>query len=269
MLAHPFPSLPDGFEPTRGALHAYAKALGTLPQTHISKHPKWWHISLKVRAGGLAIENIALPGGGILGGRLDLRSHEIVLETSRGDAAMFAMTEGTSGSDMADRLIEHVRGYGLEGDYVRKDFESHEPTTYDRSHAERYWWVLVNVANVFAAHRARIGGNVGPLQFWPHGFDLAFEWFGTKQVEYEGAMLAAQLNLGFYVTGSQYFYSVPWPMEPSLLEGPAPAPGRWTSETFSGAILDYADVADRPDGDEMLEQFARSAFDLAGPTLLD
>jgi hypothetical protein len=269
LASYPFPSLPPGFEATRSALHAYAKALGTLPQTHIAKHPKWWHISLKVRPAGLMIDNIGLPDGGLLNGWLDLRTHEVVIETSRGERQSFDMTAGASGSEMADAIIRYVAGHGLGGDYVRKDFENEDPTTYDRDHAHVYWSALTNASRVLEAHRASIDGTVGPLQFWPHGFDLAFEWFGTKEVSYEGALLPSQLNLGFYSTGDPYFYSVPWPLDRSLLEGPSPGEGRWCDDPFSGAILDYAVVADRLDGAEVLMQFAADVYAAARPTLLE
>ncbi len=268
MANPPFPRLPEDFEATRATLHAYSKALGTLPQAHIAMHPKWWHISLHVRPGGLTIQNIGLPNGGLLNGWLDMRSHEVVIETSHGDRTAFDMTAGMTGTEMADTIISHVSGLGLEGEYVRKDFESDDPTSYKRDQAASYWTALSNASKVLDAQRASRTGDLGPVQFWPHGFDLAFEWFGTKEVEYDGSMLPSQLNLGFYSTGDPYFYSVPWPFDNDLLTGPAPGEGRWTDDPFSGAVLDYSAVADRPEGADVVADFAQAAYDAASPTLM-
>jgi len=264
----PFPTLPEGFEATRATLHAYSKALGTLPQAHIAKHPKWWHISLKVRPAGLTIDNVGLPSGGLLNGWVDMRTHEVVIETSHGDRKGFAMGAGMTGTEMADAIIDHVSGFGLEAEYVRKDFENDEATSYNPDHAGTYWTALSNASKVLEAQRAGLTGELGPVQFWPHGFDLAFEWFGTKKVEYEGTMLPSQLNLGFYSAGDPYFYSVPWPFDEALLTGPAPGAGRWTNDPFQGSVLDYGAVADREDGAEIVAAYAKGAYEAAAPTLM-
>jgi hypothetical protein len=56
-----FPSL-TGWERTRETLHLYSKAVGVVPRAHAEFHPKWWHISLKVRPDGLVTDNMPLPG---------------------------------------------------------------------------------------------------------------------------------------------------------------------------------------------------------------
>ncbi len=249
-------------------MHAYSKALGTLPQAHIAKHPKWWHISLKVRPAGLTIDNIGLPNGGLLNGWLDMRTHEVVIETSQGHRKGFDMGAGMTGTEMAEALINHVGGFGLEAEYVRKDFENDQPTSYDPGHAATYWTALSNASKVLDAQRASLSGDVGPVQFWPHGFDLAFEWFGTREVEYEGAMLPSQLNLGFYSAGDPYFYSVPWPIDGAILTGPAPGAGRWTNDPFQGSVLEYSAVADRQDGALVVGVYADAVYRAAAPSLM-
>jgi hypothetical protein len=269
----PFPTLPDEWEATRATLHAYSRALGALPQAHLPPHPKWWHISLKPNPTGLVTETIPLPDGRIFFGRLDLRSHEVILEDSAGGAWRFGMGEGRSGTEMTEAMIDVVAAQGLEGDYVRKDFESDEPTTYDEGAAATYWTALVGAERVFAGHRARVGGNVGPIQFWPHGFDLAFEWFGTRVERHEenGEVkeFPAQLNLGFYSSGDPYFYSTPWPFERDILLAHDLSGGaRWNTEGWEGSVLPYSAVADEPDGAERLADFAAEVFEIASPTLL-
>ena len=264
----PFPRLAENWEPTRTTLHAYAKAIGTLPQTHVAKHGAWWHISLKPRPGGLTTDNMNLPGGGLLDARLDFRSHEVVLTSSSGWEERFDMREGRSGSEMADAVIEAAASQGLSGDYVRKDFEDDAAGEYDEDAVPAFWTALTSAAMVFESHRANLDHRaVGPVQFWPHGFDLAFEWFGTRQVEYEDTSYPSQLNLGFYSTGRAYFYSNPFPFEGETLRKHELALGEWCEDMFQGSILYYDQVADDPEGAKRVSMFAHDVFTAASPTL--
>ena len=63
MTAAVFPALPAEYEPTRETLHAYARAVGSVPRAHGIAHPLWWHISLKVRPEGLVTDAVPLPAG--------------------------------------------------------------------------------------------------------------------------------------------------------------------------------------------------------------
>jgi len=259
----------DGWEPTRATLHAYARALGTLPQTHVPQHDAWWHISLKPRPDGLTTENMQLPDGGLINGRLDFLSHEVVLQASTGWERRFDAREGRTGTEMAEALIAAAAEVGLDGDYVRKDFEDDEAGAYDEAAVAAFWQALTSAAAVFESHRATLDHRkVGPVQFWPHGFDLAFEWFGTRVAEYDGTMYPSQINLGFYSTGRPYFYSNPFPFDGDILMAVDLPVGAWTTEPFEGSRLWYDEVAGKPDGAAVVREYARAVFTTASHTLL-
>lgn len=270
-----FPSL-HGFEPTRKTLQLYSNALGVIARAHGIAHPKWWHLSLKVRPDGLATDNIPLPGGGVLGLRLDLRRHAIVLETSRGQQQTFSMAAGLTGTQMGEQIITAVSPLNLSADYARAKFEDSAPGSYDPALAERFFDILVEVDRIFKIHKARLKGETGPVQLWPHGFDLAFEWFGTRTVlhEEQGQMQAfpAQLNLGFYPGNegvAPYFYSNPFPFEAeSLLGKRLPAGARWHSEGWQGTLLPYAELVAAPDAEQRLLDYAQVVYDLTTPSLM-
>ncbi len=268
MADAPFPALAEDWEPTRATLHAYCRAIGTLPQTHLPRHDAWWHISLKPRPDGLTTENMYLPGGGLFNARLDPRSHEVVLQSSHGWERRFDARAGMSGTEMAEAVIAAAAEVGLEGEYVRKDFEDDEAGAYDEAAVPPFWQALTSAAAVFERHRADLDHrSVGPVQFWPHGFDLAFEWFGTRTAEYDGTMHPSQLNLGFYSTGRPYFYSNPFPFDGDDLMGIDLSAGEWTTESFEGSRLWYDEVAGKPDGAATVRRYAREVFDAAAPTL--
>ena len=225
-----FPPL-EGFEPTRKTLHLYSNAIGVIPRVHGIAHPKWWHISLKLRPDGLTTDNIPLPGGGVLALRLDLNQHQLVITSSSGETNSASLADGLTGSEMGDWVMTAVSQFGLKGDYAREKFESDEPRSYDPDRAHHFFQILANVERTFQKHRVKLNDAVSPIQLWPHGFDTAFEWFGSRveRAEEHGEVqeFPSQLNLGFY-PGNEgiepYFYSNPWPFESDeLLDKPLPA----------------------------------------------
>lgn len=267
-----FPELGDEWEPTRATLHLYANAVGIIPRAHAAFHPRWWHISLKVRPDGLVTESFPLPGSGSAFVRMDLRSHEIVVESSDGRRSAVSMTAGLTGTEMGENLIALVAELGLEGEYVRTKFENDEARSYDPAQAERFFRAIVDVNEAFSEHRNSLVGPVGPIQIWPHGFDIAFEWFGTKTEEYEenGEVQThhAQLNLGFYPGGRPYFYSNPWPfLAEKLVSVELPHGAEWHQEGWEGSILYYDLLHGDPAARQKLLDYAGAVYEAAAPTL--
>jgi hypothetical protein len=261
------PRLTPGHEPTRATLHAYARAVGVIPRAHGIAHPRWWHVSLEVRPGALATAPIPLPGRGTLALTMDLRRHEIVVRCGDGGEDRFDMKAGMSGSEMGDALVGAVAEHGLRGPFDRERFADDTPREYDEAAAADLSDAFGGAAIAFEMHRVALGDRVGPIQVWPHGFDLAFEWFGTKRVGEGDEAGTAQLNLGFYPGGEPYFYSNPWPFEESLMSIPLPHGARWTTEGFEGSILPYSAVqGDRNAGAKIVE-YARAVYEAAAPTL--
>ena len=266
------PDLPESWEPTRSTLHAYAHAVGIVPRVHALAHPKWWHVSLEVMPTGLVTDAMTLPSGGSARLRMDLRAHEIVFETSDGGAIATPMATGATATEVGDRLIQLASSVGLDGDYPRERFENDDPRKYAPEDAERFFDALVKVDRIFRTHRAELEGDVGPVQLWPHNFDLAFEWFGTRVESYEeGGEVThhpSQLNLGFYVKDA-YFYSNPWPFEADELAGsPLPHGAQWHTDGWEGSILPYRLLAGDPDGATKLAEYAAAVHAAAAPTLM-
>jgi hypothetical protein len=135
---------------------------------------------------------------------------------------------------------------------------------------------LVNANRIFQQHRATLSGETGPVQLWPHGFDLAFEWFGPRvhvfEERGERQELPSQLSLGFFPGSpgvAPYFYSNPWPFETDALLGqPLPEGARWHTEGWQGTLLPYEVLVGDPNADERLLAYARRVFELTAPTLI-
>lgn len=269
-----FPALPTDGEATRSTLHAYAHAVAALPRAHALPHPLWWHVSLRVRPTGLVTDSMPLPGGGAALVRMDPRTNMIVFETSGGATRAFPMDAGLTATEMGAALIAAAAEFGLSGEYDHSKFENDEDRPYNRDDALQLFQALVTAEGVLAIHRSRIGGSVGPVQLWPHGFDLAFEWFGTRMVATsemaESSKAPVQINLGFYPAGDAYFYSNPWPFEAdSLLGVELPDGADWHTDGWEGSMLPYADVVGRSEGPERVLAYAEAVFEAAAPGLTD
>jgi hypothetical protein len=204
---------------------------------------------------------------------MDLRSHNIVLETSRGEERSVSLTEGLTGTEMGDQVLAAAADLGLSGDYARAKFENDDARVYDAEAAGAYFAAVVNIDHNLEVHRSTLDGPVGPIQIWPHGFDLAFEWYGTKTEPYEEGgetiEVPGQLNLGFYPAGRPYFYSNPWPFDADTLTARAlPEPAQWNTEGWKGSILYYDELLATGNPQQELQNYARAVFDAAAPTLM-
>jgi hypothetical protein len=256
-------------------LHLYAQAIGVVPRVHGKFHPKWWHISFKVRENGLVTDDMDLPDGGSFRLRMDLLEHEAVISTSHGTRRSFSLREGLTSTEFGDHILEAVGVLGLEGEYARDRFEDDSPREYDPGLAERFFIALRSASQAFEQHRASLSGKTGPVQLWPHGFDLAFEWFGTRIETYEekGEIreYPSQLNLGFSPGDDEtapYFYSNPWPFEEEqLVHNDLPPGARWYTESWQGTILPYDELVDDIYAAERLAAYARAVFEISSPTL--
>lgn len=271
-----FPSL-EGFEPTRQTLQLYSRVVAAVPRTHGEFHPKWWHVSLKVQPDGLTTDKVALPDGGLLQLKMDLVEHDIILTVDGEVVNTLSMAHSRSSTAIADNVLSAAARLGLEGEYERERFENDDPREYDPAKVGDFLTALVNADRIFKQHRAALSGEMGPVQLWPHGFDLAFEWFSTRMLGYEEQGVRkeqpAQLNLGFFPGGPEvdpYFYSNPWPFEADVLLGEALPEGvSWHTEGWQGTILPYETLADDPDAEERLLAYAKRVFELSSGTLME
>ena len=273
-----FPPL-SGKNPTLKTLHWYAKGIGAVPRAHIEQHPKWWHLGLEIEPDGLVTRAIPMPSGeGNLLIKLDLMQHKVALTTSSGDVHSFSLEEGLTSTAFGEQLLAVVAELGFTGEYARDKFENADPREYDPETAGRYLHAWKHVDRIFKQHLATLEGETGPVQLWPHGFDISMEWFGTRKVEFEseGEVTAypSQLNLGFSPGDDShpepYFFSNPWPFEEEkLVDKTLPKGARWFNESWKGSIFPYAELVDDSHAEERLLAYAQAVYEICSPNLME
>ena len=260
------PPLPDPLAPTVDALHGFARVLGAVVREHAPARPHWWHLGLVVRPEGLVTVPVPLPGGGAMAVRLDPTGAQVEARSSTGHGLVVDL-DGVSPQALAAELMRFDAGCGLGPDLDGSRIPAGAVYP-DWKVAAAYMGILVEVAETLQRRRSALGVAAGPLVVWPHGFDLAFEWFGTRHVPGEdGEPAPAQLNLGFSPYEGGYFYSNPWPFDASLTGESLPAGASWHLGDWQGTILPYPEVAGRDDAVERVLAYAEAVHRIARPTL--
>jgi hypothetical protein len=270
------PSL-KGWEETRDTLSGYAKAIGAIPWVLAEPHPKWWHISLKIINDGLQTDEMKVPSskGETFNIRLDFEEHAVIIKTSTARVEKIRLRDGASNQEFSNKLLDKLKALGIKGDFDPSKFEGTSATEYDPAHARAYQQALSLAGHVLQTHKEKLSGETGPVQLWPHHFDLAFEWFGTRTVpfEEEGKTVEypSQINFGFSPGDSghptPYFYSNPWPFEKSLETLPLPKGASWNTEGWEGSLLSYETLVTAPNPAELLLDYYETVFAAASELL--
>lgn len=267
------PTLLDGAS-TRDTLHRYSKIAGAVCRSLSQPHPLWWNISLSIYPDGLTTTPIEVQSttSSALEIRLNLRRHR--LEVIYGaESREVDLTAGLTATDLGDRTVGLIRDFGLEGEIDRGLYTSEATSPYEIKAAEEYLCTVARIEKCLSDSALEIGGDTGPVQLWPHHFDLSFEWFGTRIVQTEeGSEIDGarpQIGFGFSLGDSSitqpYFYATPWPFDSQVAVHPLPDGATWHQDSWQGALLLYDTV--RKAGEASLVDFVRSVHSIASPGL--
>lgn len=278
MTENTFPPL-ENWAPTRDTLSQYAAAIGVVPRALADPHPKWWHISLKFQQQGAATDPIPHPGSAGITFQLlmNLSTHTVDVSTSNGELKRLSMTDGLSSTEFGNQLFSMLGELGIDAEFEREKYENDDPRTYDPQAASSYGDILLKTAEVLELHKSGLTGETGPVQLWPHNFDLAFEWFGTRRVPHgdgdNAQELPAQINFGLAPGDSShaeaYFYSNPWPFEDLLTDHKLPGSARWFTESWQGTLLPLAEIAGGDTGEKEVAAYFKAVYDIASPLLTE
>lgn len=249
---------------TRDALHDYARVLGYFRRELTPPQKHWWHITLRVSARGLT--TTPMPGGA---GAVELTLSPIdrrVDVASSGGATASIPLASQSAYDLGAAIADALDELGVSAPTPSASFntKSHD---YDPAAAARFWSALASVDLVFKEFKGRLREESGPVQIFPHHFDLSLNWFSGRRVPgvdpADADNADEQMNFGF-VTGDAsiaeaYFYATAYPTPDGLTKAELPDGAYWQTEGFTGAVLPYAMIAESDDGRARLLAFLEAA----------
>ena len=269
-----FPLLPYAELPTALApVHTYAKFLGQVRRALTPSQKHWYHASLRIAVNGLTTTPIPAPGF-TFDMLLDLVRHELVITTSRGDQMRRAL-QGQPAQEFCDVGLGLLEGMGITPEIDRTLFADTMEYVYAAQPIQTYFQALVQTDTVLKEFKSGLREETGPVQFWPHHFDLAVLWFsgrlvpGTDPADPEYA--DEQMNFGFS-PGDQsipnpYFYATAYPTPDGLTDVELPAGAYWHTEGWTGAVMTYESVLSSDDPTGALLGFLRTVQN-AGATLM-
>jgi len=188
-------------------------------------------------ATGFASSPTPLSDGTMLESEIDLVGHVIVVSAGD-DRLVFDMNDGPSPRQIGEAIIALAQRHDSVIDVDEGRFSDEDPQVYDASAASAFF----DSANAFIAAVRRVNGALegeiaGP-HLWPHGFDVATEWFSPRTVDYEGSTASAQIATGWYPVEDAYVYVNPWPFKEEFAELVLPAGAIWHRAGWEGVELD-------------------------------
>jgi len=264
MAANGFPPLAlADWRATRDTLHGYARVLGAIRGALTPKQKHWWHISLRATDGGLTTTGIP-AGDSRFELRLDLATHRLVVKADRARLSDIPLG-GQSSATLGAQILAALEDLGIVPGIDKTKLGKDEPAQYDRAASERYWHALSRIDATLKNFQEDLGASTGPVQLWPHHFDLAMNWFSGRRVP--GADPAdeeaseEQMNFGFS-TGDDaipdpYFYITAYPLPEPLTRIKLPPGANWHTRGMTGAVMPYDALTKTDQPEEKLLGFMR------------
>jgi hypothetical protein len=259
------PQISPSWEPTRLALQKYAQALVASPRAAAEPSDRWTHVSMHPAAGGLSTVPITLGDGSDLVSTLDVANHQILIAAGS-DSLSIALEPGPSPLSVGEAVASLAAKHGTDVTAEASRYEDATQQAYDPADAASWLENTKWTVDTFAAINASVAGEITGPHLWPHGFDVATEWFSPKTVDFNGSEASAQIAIGFYPAGDGYFYVNPWPFEESWADVDLPGRATWHVDGWQGAKLMASDLGSDTDRDVVVA-LAAAVHDLARVSL--
>jgi uncharacterized protein DUF5996 len=271
----------DQWSATCDTLHAHTQVLGKLAVELAPAEPQLQHAALRLSARGW--ETLALPapdGSGAIVAALDLRTHEAVVEHSRGRETRIPLTPNRSVADVTHGVLEAVARLAgaveinptpQEVPWQVPLHEDHQHATYDAEQVAAYFDAATQAALVLADFRAPFRGRSTPVNAWWGTFDLAVNFFSGRPADppsddfiMRNGGDAEQIGIGWWPGDPSHeraaFFALAYPAPDGFAGADiSPAEARWDGQ-LGEYVLYWEDVRESPDPHALALEFARSAF---------
>jgi Family of unknown function (DUF5996) len=283
-----WPSLPFAeWKETAATLHMWTQIIGKVRLTQTPWINHSWHVTLYVTSRGLTTSPIP-HGLSTFEIMFDFIDHELRIDKS--DGARRAVELGPrSVADFYYAVMGALAEIELSVSINTMPNEianpipfdhDHEHRTYDAEYANRFWRVLLQSARVFQEFRSRFCGKCSPVHFFWGSFDLAVTRFsGRAAPPHPGGVphLPDEItreaysqevsSLGFWPGNASaptpIFYSYAYPEPPGFADAKIKPEAASYESKMREFILPYDTVRIAESPDEVLLDFAQSAYDAA------
>src|SRR5205085_6307426 len=283
-----WPALPfQEWKETAKTLHMWTQIVGKirLALTPWTNHS--WHVTLYVTARGLTTSPIPF-GSRIFEIRFDFVSHELRVIGSDGGLKVIPLVPQTV-AQFYRAVMSALDDLGIEAHFSTTPnevdpaipFEENETdAAYDPEYANRFWRVLLQSDRVFKEFRSDFCGKCSPVHFFWGSFDLAVTRFsGRPAPPHPGGVphlpdaIAREAysqevsSLGFWPGGGPVpmpiFYSYAYPEPAGFAQAQVQPDAASYNAQLHEFILPYDAVRTADSPDDVLLDFAQSAYDAA------
>ena len=268
-------------------LHMWTQIVGKIRMTLSPWTNHSWHVTLYVTSRGLTTSPIP-HGFDTFEIRFDFIDHELRILKSDGttriqklqsqSVAKFYKAVMKALADLELRVTINTMPNEIENPIAFDQDEEH--CSYDREYANRFWRVLVQSDRVFKEFRSRFCGKCSPVHFFWGSFDLAVTRFsGRPAPPHPGgvphlpdtvtreAYSQEVSSLGFWPGNASMptplFYSYAYPEPQGFKEAKIQPDAALYEPKLREFILPYDAVRTAEKPDEVLLDFAQSAYDAA------
>ena len=268
-------------------LHMWTQIVGKIRLTLSPWTNHSWHVTLYVTSRGLTTSPIP-HGTSTFEIRFDFIDHELRILKSDGavrvsklrpqPVAKFYREVMNALAEM--KLPVTINTTPNEIEKAISFDQDDEHRSYDPEYANRFWHVLVQSDRVFKEFRSRFCGKCSPVHFFWGSFDLAVTRFsGRPAPPHPGGVphLPDEItreaysqevsSLGFWpgnaVAPTPVFYSYAYPEPPGFAETKVQPEAALYLPKLREFILPYDTVRTAEKPDDVLLDFAQSAYDAA------
>ncbi len=263
-----FPDLSlAAWQPTRDLLHAYAGVSGAVRMALTPPQRHYGHASLFISARGVTTSPIP-AGARTFEMILDLTQHQLLIQTSDGQAAHFPL-RGQPAAQLGRDVAAYLAGFGVHFEPDAAELGQAEGV-YDPAAVVRFHRALAQLDILFKQFSGELRRGAGTVRLWPHHFDLAVMWLTGRLVagqdpdneDYADERMNFGFSTGDATIPAPYLYATAYPLPPEMAHAELPAAARWQTEGWQGAVLPYADLVGANDAAERVLAFLRGVQDL-------
>jgi hypothetical protein len=266
---------------TCDTVHAHTQVLGKLAVALAPPQPQLQHAALRLTARGWETNPLPAPNGaGSIVVLLDMREHEVEVESSVGSSRRIALMPDrpvgvvtrevlAAVADLAGSVQVDLRPQEVPWSAPLDQDDEH--ASYDPARVEAYFAAATQAALILAAFRAPYRGRSTPVNAWWGSFDLAVSLFSGRPAVppsndfiMRNAMDAQEIAIGWWPGDPRYgraaFYAYAHPA-PDGFDGAtlSPKEARWHA-ALGEYVLDWDDLRHSPDPHARGLEFLHSVF---------